>query len=261
MVTGWLAGSAATVGTREYQDDVIDWVVVPAPRGGRHDGLLLALADGMGGYRGGARAAAIATAAAAQSVLASTRPWPDLAQACAAADRALAIAKQDELRDEPSAGCTLVLCLFREGALLWSSIGDSLLWQVGADGLRRLNRDHSMAPVLDHMAAQGDITAEDAATDPNRNVLRSAVTGGGIRLLDTSDSPLPVARSTRIVAATDGVLALEPNAIAALARRGEPADGAAAIVAAIDGAGADSRDNATVGICRRAAGWRGWFGR
>src|SRR6185503_8454051 len=73
-------------------------------------------------------------------------------------------------------GSTLVAAVCADGALQWASVVDTVLY-LCRDGLfNRVNADHSMAPVLAKLVAAGSMTAEDAASHPQRNVLRAALT-------------------------------------------------------------------------------------
>ena len=75
---------------------------------------------------------------------------------------------------------------------------------------RPLNEDHSLAPELDRQAAAGKITFEQARRDP-RHMLRSAVTGDDIELVDVSQRPLPLAAGDYVILASDGINTLAPS--------------------------------------------------
>ena len=94
-------------------------------------------------------------------------------------------------------GSTVVVAVISRDGIDWISVGDSPLWLFRDGRLRRLNADHSMAPVLASLVAAGRMTAEQAATDSNRHALRSAVMGEEIHLVDVSSQPVAVRKTDR----------------------------------------------------------------
>lgn len=243
--------AARSQGARDYQEDdfrMVDLAGATGPQGG---GLLMILADGMGGHAAGATASVLAVDAFATSFTATPPVEATIADRLIAALGAANDALARHLEDQPEAdgmGCTLVgLALTRDG-IEWVSVGDSPLWRLRAGNLERLNADHSMAPVIDMQMRRGQMSAHMAAQHPQRNALRSAVMGDEIELVDLAEAPLPLAAGDRLVLASDGVETLEPSDIAA--RTGaEGADAQAIaddIIAAVDAAEAPHQDNATV---------------
>ena len=216
-------------------------------------GLVLALADGMGGHAGGAMAADLAVNAGIGSLLgARGKDIPaDLNAAMVAASEAILAAKQGapEKRDM---GTTLVLVLALRRQVWWASVGDSPLWQIRGNAMRRLNRDHSMAPVLKELVRSGEITAEEAARDPRRGQLRSALTGAPIQMLDLSDVPASLHPGDDIVLASDGLLTLPAAEIADLVRaRESPSEAVQALLDAVSARGEPHQDNTSVLVCHR----------
>ena len=133
------------------------------------------------------------------------------------------------------------------------SVGDSplLLWRRGEIAL--LNEDHSLAPDLDRLAAAGKITAQEAKRDPRRHMLRSAVTGEEIDLVDISRRPLVLEPGDYVILASDGLQSLDNGEIERIiAAYG--ADGSAAVAGAlirtIDSLREPHQDNATVIVVR-----------
>lgn len=232
----------AIIGRRsEQQDDsrFVDDVVAGA------NATLMILADGMGGATGGALASRLAVEAAAASFGASRGDVPArLQSALHAGNKAIA----DAVDADPALegmGTTMILALVTGRTVTWTSVGDSLLFGVRAGRLERINADHSLAAVLDQAAAEGKISAEEAASSPQRNMLRSALTGGTIALIDTGERTL--APSTRLVAASDGVLTLPFERIVTLI------DGAAdvraglgEVIAAVEADMPHDQDNLTL---------------
>ena len=251
-------------GSRSHQED--DFGVTGF--GGRDpDGcdLLMVLADGMGGHRGGAEASRLAVSAfvetfrrAAGGVVARLRAALD--EANAAVGRRAAETRYTHM------GCTLVAsAVAGDGAAHWISVGDSPLWRLraGDGGMDRLNADHSMRPVLEGWVRTGRLSA-DEVDEGSFHQLRSALTGEELHLVDEGAPPVRLGIGDRLVLASDGLETLSDDEIR---RLGGGNLTAAAIVsnllAAVEAAGARAQDNATAVVYRHlgAAAVRGRFER
>lgn len=183
-------------------------------------GLLLVLADGMGGHTAGALASETAVAHFINS-------WREhgAGAVCERLERALVVAN-DSVRRKVAAdpalegmGCTLVGAVVIADAIQWISVGDSPLWVWQRGELLRLNEDHSMAPLLQNLVEAGRLGAEEAAADPRRNALRSAVMGNELELIDRPEKPLPLDESACVLLASDGLQTLGDDEIAAIVRQ------------------------------------------
>lgn len=134
--------------------------------------LLLVVADGMGGHRGGATASRLATERIGEVFQASSADSPDtLYDALAAANARV----HQESIDDPELrgmGTTVVALLFDiEGNAWVAHVGDSRAYRLHADGLEQITQDHS---VVGEMVRRDLITAEEAEVHPRRNeILRS----------------------------------------------------------------------------------------
>jgi PPM family protein phosphatase len=145
--------------------------------------------------------------------------------------------------------------VFSPGGINWVSVGDSplLLWRRGEIAL--LNEDHSLAPDLDRLAAAGKMTASEARRDPRRHMLRSAVTGDDIDLVDISRKPLVLEPGDYVILASDGLQSLDNAEIERIVSA-YGADGAksvaSALIRTIDQLREPHQDNATVVVVRYA---------
>ncbi len=246
--------SGAIRGARAHQEDACTFAV--APDGG--EGLLLAvLADGMGGHVGGARASDTACRAFVAACMAERGHGVGdgecvhgalLREALAASNRALG---EETARDRSleGMGCTMLAALFAPDGLRWISVGDSPLYLFRDGALLRLNEDHSLAPLLDQMVAQGEMRPEEALAHPQRHALRSALTGGEIELVDLHDAPLALGPEDWVIVASDGIHTLDDDAIAAriAASAGGGAEAVvAALLAGVEEMCAPYQDNTTV---------------
>ena len=233
-------------GRRDYQED--NWAALP-PRGD-DDGLLLLVCDGMGGHRGGR----LASETVCNSFAASFEAGTDLdiqsrfRRALDAAHEALAAAAGDDplLSD---LGTTLAAVFIIGDDLHWISVGDSPCYRVRRTTLERINADHSMAPVLDELVASGEMSAAEAASDPRRNALRSAVGTDDLSLIDHGSTSGALHPGDVLILASDGVDTLSPKTIRNIARktyRKGPAIVADALLAGVLGCDKPHQDNVTI---------------
>ena len=249
--------SRATKGARSYQEDTaLFWSGPDAAQsehgaGDANGGAVLAvLADGMGGHAGGALASRMACEnfikAYASQDGSSNRDR--LVEGLTAANQAIA----DTVDSNPmlaGMGSTLVGVTFGADGIEWVSVGDSPLLLYRRGEIALLNEDHSLAPELDRLAAAGAISEEEAKRDPRRHMLRSAVTGDDIDLVDLSRRPLRIEPGDYIILASDGLQTLEAveieRIVAAYAEDGATAV-ANALIRAVEGLKDPHQDNATV---------------
>lgn len=200
--------AAQHLGARENQED--DYGLMD----GRDLGLdgtehtLLVLADGMGGHAGGEAASGFVTETVVDAYQSGAGPVSDrLRDSVMAANDRL----RREIEQKPAMqgmGSTLVAALISKRGLEWASVGDSPFWLYRDGRLRRLNADHSMAPVFEDMVESGRMEAEEALNDAKRNMLRSAIYGEDVKLIDQSSQPLPVYADDILVLASDGLQTL-----------------------------------------------------
>ena len=258
-MTSFDFGICATQGQRNYQEDSA--IVWPGEATFAWDGtvaaqpdwagLLAVLADGMGGHVGGALASRTVCEA-------FVRSYVGAGQEGAVRDRGLSalfdgngqiteIVRNDSSLD--GMGSTLVAAIFGSEGLEWISVGDSPLYLVRREEIALLNEDHSLAPALDKLAAEGRITKEEARNDPRRHMLRSAITGEELDLIDVSKKPLQLEPGDYVIVASDGIHTLEDEEVVRLVS-GYGGDGplavAQSIIRAIDNYRAPHQDNATV---------------
>lgn len=246
----------ATRGAREYQEDTAllwpgDDPSAPVASATNADSMVLALlADGMGGHVGGALASRLVCERFLSFYLEhpTSAMTASLLDALAAANTAIA----ERVADNPlltGMGTTLIGAAFRDDGVSWVSVGDSpmMLWRRGEIAL--LNEDHSLAPDIDRLAAAGKLSAEQARRDPRRHMLRSAITGEDIDLVDISKCPLQLAPDDYVILASDGIQSIEPAEISRIISA-YGADGAEAVAGAlvrtIDGLREPHQDNATI---------------
>ncbi len=238
-------------GGREYQEDAFQ---ICDLRSSELNGLLLLLADGMGGHVGGARASELAVNAFAKCFEGSDDA-DDIEQRLRKSLDAANIAIAVDTEENPQyteMGCTLLACLISGNELHWLSVGDSPLWLLHDSGMTRLNADHSMRPVLQDLVELGRMSAEDLAEDPRVNQLRSAVAGSDLTLVDQNTSPRPLAINDQVILASDGLETLMVDEIGSLCQEGhgDPAQVVATLLDDINARQVPGQDNTTVVVYR-----------
>ena len=247
---GFEHATRASKGARSYQED--------SAAVSESAGVLTAvLADGMGGHAGGALASGLACKFFLHAFATSSGDVPArLTEALDLANAAIA----HETAGNPALsgmGCTLIGAAFGPQGIEWVSVGDSPLYLYREGSVALVNEDHSLAPMLDMLAASGKITEEQAKSDPRRHMLRSAVTGEELDLVDLCKQPLPVETGDYVILASDGIHSLDgeeiARVIAAYANDG-PQAVASALIRAVLAARDPFQDNTTVVAVRRVAG-------
>ena len=243
-------------GTRAYQED--DFRISGFPdRDPDGCELLLVLADGMGGHRGGAQASRVAVSTFVETFgQAGGGIGARLRASLDAANKAIGQFAAEHVQ-YAGMGCTLVACAVTEDALAhWISVGDSLLWRLcaGDNGrLERLSADHSMRPVLEDLVRLGRMTREDLEGGVAHQ-LRSAVMGEELTLVDEASPPVRLGIGDGIVLASDGLETLSEEEIRRLCTGCRPAAAVVSdLLGAVEAAGLPAQDNATVVVYRHVA--------
>ncbi|GAB5456554.1 MAG: protein phosphatase 2C domain-containing protein [Henriciella sp.] len=248
-------GVRAWIGSREEQEDACEYSVAPEEMATPDNADIIVLADGMGGHAGGAEAASVATYTALNYLEANLdqldrSPGELLLAALDNANRAVAEVS-DSKPQLSGLGCTLVIAIAKSGVLRWVSVGDSPLWVYrSGDGIKRLNQDHSVAGELEALVKKGKISRDEAESRGGRNVLRSAIMGNRIPLIDETYSEVGyrLQKGDIIVLASDGILTLSEREIQAHVERDRSNAGQIAnrLIQSVKDANLPRQDNTTI---------------
>lgn len=235
-------------GQRHDQQDSYGWVVDPGFRRIGEQRVLL-VADGMGGHAGGAMASRTVIEAFAAGFRDSRGAISErLEDSLWRANRAV----ENAVRESPSLrgmGATLAAAHIAGGRFLrWLSVGDSPMWRLSNGKLMRLNRDHSMTPLLRQLVELGYMTPGEAAMNRRNHRLRSVVMGADIPLIDLQDDAVKLEPGDVLIVASDGIETLGENEIAAVAvaNATSPAAMVTALLGAVRAKRMPRQDNATV---------------
>ena len=167
-------GDVSLLGGRAENQDRVAVVVA------EHAALLF-VADGMGGYANGARAAELTR----QIVLDAFRRAPQpLFDPMGFLHLVLGRAHEEVVNlgvslpidQRPRATCAM--CLVQQGASWWAHVGDSRIYHVRGGAVVGRSRDHSH---VEGLLREGLITAEQAQAHPMRNYVECCL--GGIPIL------------------------------------------------------------------------------
>lgn len=243
-----------TVGRRKRQEDTYAFSDVSGA-GESGEGLFVVVADGMGGHTSGEQASELALENFVDAFhLAEGATGARFKSALLAANEAIT----RELKESPSLagmGTTILAAAVTPGGLEWLSVGDSPLYLWRAGELARLNADHSFRPMLDEMVVSGELKHADALKHPLKNLLRAALTGRRIDMIDQPPEPVQLREGDIVLVATDGIQTLRDDEIAAVVSKLAHAEAsviAAALLQAVLDADYVKQDNATVAIIKAA---------
>lgn len=176
-------------------------------------GLLAIVADGMGGQAAGALASQTATAAFRDVFVDLVARTSDVHVAFDGAMRAANEAidrAQEGHREREGMGTTLLAVHVSQRGLSWISVGDSPLILCREQEISRLNDDHSLRGLPEFTGGK------------NGNMLRSALTGQEIALVDTHAEPMALRSGDVLILASDGILSLDEADVFALLEVSDP---------------------------------------
>ena len=200
-------------GQREYQEDlceILPSVIFPEEQ----TGILLILCDGMGGAAGGEEASELVCRSFREAFVSSELAMHNRFQFALETAHQLVIEYTENHPEHREMGTTLIVACITEQKLYWISVGDSPLWLLRNGQLQRLNADHSMVPVFAKMVEMGELSEEEAASDPKRHALRSVISRGKIKEVDVTDDAFGLLVGDQILLASDGIETLTDEQIA-----------------------------------------------
>lgn len=178
-------------------------------RSGNEDAFLVApplfaVADGLGGHQAGEVASSIAI-----DTLLEAAPRSVEAKALGRAVRqanAAVIAAAESGRGRSGMGTTLTAAMIDGTRIAVAHVGDSRAYLLHYGELQQLSQDHSMVADL---VRQGQLTAEESRSHPNRSVITRALGSDPNMLVDTFE--IEAAPGDRLLLATDGLTSMVPD--------------------------------------------------
>jgi PPM family protein phosphatase len=167
-------------------------------------GMLLIVADGMGGHSGGALAAEVAV-----SSLCASFGKRDATLECSqflrsaleiAHDAVVALGDQNGFGSRPRATCAV--CMVRDGQASWAHVGDSRIYFARNGTVVARTRDHTPVETL---LQEGLISEEEIAGHPMRHYVEYCLGGVSERPLITTSEPVSLAAGDLLVVCSDGL--------------------------------------------------------
>ena len=140
---------------------------------------LYILADGMGGYRGGDIASSLATNAVRSYIESNFKNKKKkkeeilaLIQNAIEYANMVVYEKSKDAEELIGMGTTLEVCLIYNNKVFIGHVGDSRIYRIRKQFMRKLTRDHSY---VEDLVQDGTITKEQAANHPKKNMLTKAL--------------------------------------------------------------------------------------
>lgn len=165
-------------------------------------GVLVAVADGVGGGPAGEEASRLALVTLDEVIGDGVSEIARLASAVSLANQRIFESGQQDLMLS-GMGTTLTSAIVFPARLLVAHVGDSRAYQLLDDHLVRLTIDHSVAG---EMEAAGGLTADEAQQHPNRHVLTRAV--GAFDRVRIDVTEIAWNHGSRLLLCTDGLTAV-----------------------------------------------------
>ncbi len=143
------------------------------------DVQLYILADGMGGYNGGEIASKLATNCVKNYIQNNFKQVPkdrdSLIQLIGSSMEYANMVIYEKSKEDPELegmGTTLEICLIYNNKVYIGHVGDSRIYRVRKDFIRKLTQDHSY---VEKLVKDGKITKEEAEVHPRKNMLMKAI--------------------------------------------------------------------------------------
>ncbi|HEY2804182.1 MAG TPA: Stp1/IreP family PP2C-type Ser/Thr phosphatase, partial [Actinomycetota bacterium] len=197
---------------------------------------VFAVADGMGGHKGGDVASSLAI-----QVLGDALPsdGAELVERVREANRAVYERSSSDTTVE-GMGTTMTATIAGGGALRLAHVGDSRAYLLREGTLRRLTEDHTL---VQRMVSEGHLTEEEASVHPQRSVITRVL--GVEDRVQIDEGAVEVRDGDRILLCTDGLTGMvsEEEIETILKRAPDPQAAADQLVAAANEAG--GLDNVT----------------
>lgn len=140
---------------------------------------LYILADGMGGYKGGEVASKLATISAKNyiesnfsNIIKEKEEIQNLIKNAMEYANMVVYEKSKEDEELDGMGTTLEVCLIYNNKVYIGHVGDSRIYRIRNDIMRKLTNDHSY---VEKLVKDGTITKEEAVNHPKKNMLTKAL--------------------------------------------------------------------------------------
>ena len=240
-----VVGMLSDVGcVRELNEDSGTYVQPDDPELLRKKGVLIVVADGMGGHSAGEVASGLAVDVITRAYYEDGGdPRSALERAFHEANDAIyRAAEKDASRNGMGTTCTALV--LQNGTAISAHVGDSRLYLVREGSIYLMTEDHS---AVMEMVKAGLITLEQARHHPEKNVILRAMGSHAEVEVTTWQEPFPVRAGDRFLLCSDGLYDLvEDDEIKRIVMLSAPLAACENLIALAKERG--GHDNITVGI-------------
>lgn len=238
---------------RSHNEDAL--LVLTSASGGEAslpDFGLFIVADGMGGHRAGEVASAVSIRTVARRLTQQTilqmldlDPAEDLTPLQDLLRSALEEANDAVVEQVPGGGTTLTAAVVLGNQITIGHVGDSRAYLIQNGKAEVVTRDHSL---VERLRELGQLTTEEAAIHPQRNVLYRAIGQGANLEVDVLSLPKP--KGGHLLICSDGLWGVvsDDSMLQIIAQANHPQDACDELVRAANRAGGP--DNISVVLVR-----------
>ena len=238
-------GYASLTGPRERNEDFCG-LATPDGQELENKGVIAAVADGIGGHKGGREAAEYTVRGLLSDYFATPDTWgvPRAVETVTTALNRWVIAEGSRNAELAGMATTLSVLVLRGRRYYTAHIGDSRIYRLRGGRMEQLTQDHSL---VGELVRAGILTAEEARTHPRRNIITRALGTEGDNTPDLLAADLQP--GDRFLLCTDGLTGMtRDDEIEKTLLDSQTADEAAdrLIQMALDAGGSD---NVTLILC------------
>ncbi len=166
-------GAASHPGMKKKENQDYYSYFLPQNAQARKKGVLLVLADGMGGHFGGALASKTAVETLITEYYKDQQDNPAKALEAAFLKANTQVYAQGlAMNASQGMGTTLTAVALKNDRMYYAHVGDSRGYTIGPHWIKQFTRDHSLVAGL---VRAGAISKEEAQTHPDKNVITRAI--------------------------------------------------------------------------------------
>lgn len=198
-------GLSSVIGKRKEQQDT---VLADDEYSYFEKGRAIAtLCDGMGGLKGGKLASSACASLLNNSFHALTKDedishfYRNIIQRLDFDVKKL----KDENGKALNSGTTLVSVAISDGRLYWISVGDSRIYLIRNGKMLCITHDHNYSMILNQRVQKGQLTKEQAESDPQKDALVSYIGMGGVKYIDINSKPFVLSDGDCLILCSDGL--------------------------------------------------------
>jgi PPM family protein phosphatase len=211
----FVIGSAQSTGLERGHNE--DALFVMASSSAGEESLpefgIFIVADGMGGHRAGEIASAVSVRTLAHRITSESIVHlfdPEANESGRSLEDLMRQAMQDSnqvvVERVPGGGTTLTAVVLIENNVTIGHVGDSRAYEISHDQITPLTRDHSL---VERLVELGQITTEEAAVHPQRNVLYRAIGQGSNLEVDVTSHT--ISPGSYLLICSDGLWGVVPE--------------------------------------------------